>query len=297
MSVTTKADSLNDSMTAAIEALAAETDAVKQDIVFSAWLRSMSRFYRYSWRNQIAIERQRPDSTLVAGFNAWRKLGRFVKKGEKGISILAPVVRQGAKVEPGEGERMELTSKGPRRVAGFRGATVFDVSQTDGEPLPQAPEHNATEGGEDLLPKLEIAAAAFGIAVSYRAIAGRAEGYSVGGSVVIEESQPTPAKCGTLAHEIAHELLHQGEDKSTKQQRELEAEATAYVVLTHFGMSSGSRFYLQGYGITGEMLSASLAVIAGAARRIIEQIEGKTTKEEAGADDAPAAVQMFAEAA
>ena len=295
MSITNKAESLNDRMTAAIEALAAETDAVKQDVAFRVWLQSMSRFHRYSWRNQVLISEQRPDASRVAGFHTWRKVGRFVKKGEKGISIFAPIIRQGGKADPEEGERMKLTAKGPRCLAGFRGATVFDVSQTDGEPLTEAPEHNATEGGEELLPQLEGAAEAFGIAVSYEPLAGRAEGYSMGGRVVIEQSQPTPAKCGTLAHEIAHELLHKGADRGTKQQRELEAEATAYVVLAHFGMTSGSRFYLQSYGITGEMLAASLTIIAGAARRIIEQIEGTATNEE-GADDAPA-VQVFAEAA
>lgn len=295
MSVTAKADSLNDSMTAAIEALATETDAVKQDAIFTAWLRSMSRFTRYSWGNQLLIAVQRPEATRVAGFNTWRALGRFVKKGEKGIGILAPIIRQGAKADEEQGEGLELTAKGPRRLAGFRGATVFDVAQTDGEPLPEAPEHNATEGGEELLPQLEAATEAFGIAVAYEAITGAAEGYSMGGRVVIEVSQPIPAKCGTLAHEIAHELLHRGADRGTKQQRELEAEATAFVVLAHFGMSSGSRFYLQSYGITGEMLAASLTIIAGAARRIIEQIEGKAGKEE-GADDAPA-TQAYALAA
>lgn len=286
MSVTDKADSLNASMTAAIATLAAETDAVKQDETFRAWLLSMSRFHRYSWGNQLLIAVQRPAATQVAGFNTWRKLGRFVKKGEKGIGILAPIVRQGG-AQPEEGERLELTAKGPRRLAGFRGATVFDVSQTDGEALPPTPQHNATDGGEDLLPRLEAATRALGITLSYEAIPGRTEGYSKGGFIAVEESQPVAAKCGTLAHELAHELLHWGqEERGTKQQRELEAEATAYVILNHYGMTSGSRLYLSGYGITAEMLQASMQVIAGAARRIIEQIEGKATEE--GADDAPA---------
>jgi antirestriction protein ArdC len=286
VSMTTKADSLHETLNASIESLAAETDSVKQDATFRTWLDSMSRFHRYSWGNQIRIAEQRRDATRVAGFHAWLKLGRFVKKGEKGISITAPIIRQRAKDEtPAEGERMELTGKGPRRVGGFRGTTVFDVAQTDGEPLPEAPEHNATTGGETLLPMLEAAAAAFGIVVAYESIPGRAEGYSMGGRVVVEESQSLPAKCGTLAHEIAHELMHKTGDASTKQQRELEAEATAYVVLNHFGMSSGSRFYLHGYGITGEMLKASMQTIAATARRIIDQIEGASTEREGAEDD------------
>lgn len=293
---TSKADTLKDSMTAAITALAAETDSVKQDAAFRAYLNSMSRFHSYSWGNQLLIAIQFPEATRVAGFNTWRKMGRFVKKGQKGIGIFAPMKRRQGKEETPEVETSETATKGPRLV-GFRCVTVFDVSQTDGEALPDRPEHNATEGGDDLLPKLEAAAAAFGIRVNYQHIPGKAEGYSMGGLVIVEETQPVPAKCGTLAHEIAHELLHKGAERGTLQQRELEAEATAYVVLAHFGMSSGSRFYLHNYGVTGDMLTASLQIIAGASRRIIEQIEGAAAAEGEGADDAPAILTEFAEAA
>jgi hypothetical protein len=205
VSVTTdKANNLKDTLTASIVALANETDSVKQDAAFKTWLASMSRFHRYSWSNQLLIAVQRPQATRVAGFHTWRKMGRFVTKGQKGISIFAPIVRKQDGETAEESGRPESTTKGPRRVAGFRGATVFDVSQTEGEPLPAAPEHNATEGGEDVLPKLEDAAAAFGIRVVYQEIHGRVEGYSMGGMVVVEATQPIPAKCGTLAHEIAH---------------------------------------------------------------------------------------------
>ena len=285
MSVTTKAESLNQTITEAVATLAAETDAAKQDATFRAWLASMSRFYNYSFGNQLLIASQCPTATRVAGFQRWRGMGRFVMKGQKGISILAPIIRRSAEQTEHTG-----TSEGERvsRIAGFRAATVFDVAQTDGEALPEAPQHNATEGGEDLLPRLEAATRAFGIELAYQAIPGRAEGYSKGGFIAVEESQPIAAKCGTVAHELAHELLHwNGTEKATKQQRELEAEATAYVVLSHFGMQSGSRFYLTGYGITGEMLQASMQIIAATARRIIEQIEGASDgQEEAGEDPA-----------
>ena len=278
MSVTTKAETLNQTITEAIATLAAETDSATQDATFRAWLGSMSRFYNYSFGNQLLIASQCPSATRVAGFQRWRGMGRFVIKGQKAIYILAPVIRHG-----NEKSEKKATEEGERvsRIAGFRAATVFDVAQTDGEPLPEAPEHNATEGGEDLLPKLEAATRAFGVELSYQAIPGRVEGYSKGGFIAIDEAQAVAAKCGTLAHELAHELLHwNGEEKATKQQRELEAEATAYVVLTHFGMQSGSRFYLTGYGITGAMLQASMQIIAATARRIIEKIDGANQPEE-----------------
>ena len=285
MSVPTKAEALNQTITDAVAALAAETDTVKQDATFRAWLASMSRFYNYSFGNQLLIASQCPTATRVAGFQRWRGMGRFVMKGQKGIYILAPIIRRSAESQESKtGTESERTS----RIAGFRAATVFDVAQTDGEALPPAPEHNATEGGEDLLPRLEAATRAFGIELAYQAIPGRVEGYSKGGFIAIEEAQPIAAKCGTLAHELAHELLHwNGEQKATKQQRELEAEATAYVVLSHFGMQSGSRFYLTGYGVTGEMLQASMQIIAATARRIIEKIEtGSESEQEAGEDSA-----------
>lgn len=284
MSVTAKAESLNATITEAVEALAAETDAVKQDATFRTWLVSMSRFYNYSFGNQMLIASQCPHATRVAGYQRWQGMGRNVMKGQKAIYILAPVVTRKATEDSNSPD--ESKQGGKSRVLGFRATTVFDLSQTEGTPLPDAPEHNATTGGTELLPQLEAAIRAFEIQLSYQAIPGRAEGYSKGGAIVVEESQPIPAKCGTLAHELAHELLHwNGEEKGTKRQRELEAEATAYVVLNHFGMQSGSRFYLNGYGVTGEMLRASMQIIAATSRKIIEKIEG-TTQEEAG--DSPA---------
>lgn len=288
MSVTAKAESLHATITEAIEALAGETDAVKQDEMFKAWLRNASQFHKYSFGNQILIGSQCPTATRVAGFHAWRGLGRFVKKGEKAIYITAPIVRRARETNEAQAGDSEGDSTQRRSVAGFRATTVFDLSQTDGEPLPEAPEHNATEGGEDLLPRLEAAVSSFGVALRYAVIPGRAEGYSTGGLVVIEESQPVPAKCGTIAHELAHELLHQGQGstRGTKQQRELEAEAVAFVVLDHYGMRSGSQFYLHAYGITGEMLTASMQTISATARQIIQRIDGASDKEEAETDSA-----------
>lgn len=286
MSVTAKAEALNTTITEAIDALAAETDAVKQDSTFRAWLANMSHFYNYSFKNQMLISEQCPHATRVAGYQRWKEMGRNVVKGQKAIYILAPMMTRKA-TEGTEGAVPAEPIQAGGRVMGFRAATVFDLSQTEGTPLADAPEHNATEGGEELLPQLETAIRSFGITLSYEAIPGRAEGYSKGGHIAVEVSQPIPAKCGTLAHELAHELLHwNGQEKGTKRQRELEAEATAYVILNHFKMHSGSRFYLNGYGVTGEMLKASMQIIAATSRRIIEQIEGTHQDEEAGENPA-----------
>ena len=95
------------------------------------YLAAIGRFHRYSLRNVMLIASQKPTATHVAGFHAWHKLGRFVKKGEKGILILAPIVRR--KNESAEQNETDESST----AVGFRAAYVFDISQTDGQELPE----------------------------------------------------------------------------------------------------------------------------------------------------------------
>jgi hypothetical protein len=135
-------------------------------------------------------------ATRVAGFNTWKSLGRFVKKGQTGIRILAPIIRKVDEEKIGTIERVS-------RPFGFRTVAVFDYAQTEGEPLPEL-NTNATEGGEAFLPLLEKAAAQLNITLVYKAIEGRADGLSKGGLIEIEETLDTPARCGVIAHELAH---------------------------------------------------------------------------------------------
>src|SRR5919205_1244439 len=99
-------------------------------------LKTMARFHRYSLHNVCLIMAQRPTATRVAGFHTWRTIGRFVRKGEKGIAILAPIVAR----------RQDSDDDDSRTVVGFRTAYVFDVEQTDGAPLPQAVEASGEPG-------------------------------------------------------------------------------------------------------------------------------------------------------
>src|SRR5579859_5000396 len=96
----------------------------------TAYLKAIGRFHRYSLHNVLLIASQKPNASYVAGFRTWNELGRFVKKGEKGIMILAPIVRRKA-------ENSDEDEKKSSPIAGFRPAYVFDVSQTDGQELPQ----------------------------------------------------------------------------------------------------------------------------------------------------------------
>src|ERR1700756_4765957 len=95
------------------------------------YLAAMARFHRYSLHNILLIASQKPSAMHVAGFHAWHKLGRFVKKGEKGIMILAPVIRKNAE------NNTEAQPDESSVAVGFRAAYVFDISQTDGQPLPE----------------------------------------------------------------------------------------------------------------------------------------------------------------
>jgi antirestriction protein ArdC len=289
MSTTDKAQELTAQINDSITALCAETDAAKQSATYRAWLSTVSRFYKYSFGNCLLIWSQAPEATRVAGFNAWKSLGRFVKKGETGIRILAPMVRKSEEEKNGTTEKTS-------RVFGFRSVAVFDYAQTDGEPLPEL-NCNATEGGDTLLPLLEQAATKLNITLIYKAIAGGADGLSKGGLIEIEETLDTPARCGVIAHELAHEILHKSNrEGTTRQQRELEAESVSYAVLAHFGMHSESRFYLATYGVTAEMLTASLQTIGNAAKQIITLIEGTTDKEseEGAGEQSPALLPIAA---
>ena len=118
-------------------------------------LKTMARFHRYSMHNVCLIASQRPTATRVAGFHTWRGIGRFVRKGEKGIAILAPIVRH----------RREDDDEESKVIVGFRTAYVFDVAQTDGAPLPEVAEA-AGDPGEHTI-ALKAAIHASGIALEY----------------------------------------------------------------------------------------------------------------------------------
>jgi antirestriction factor ArdC-like protein len=124
------ADDLKKLTTESLKQLASMLDEGQIDRLTSL-LTTMARFHRYSLHNVCLIVAQRPAATRVAGFHTWRTLGRFVRKGEKGIAIMAPIIAR---------RRDDANEEQPRTIVGFRAAYVFDVEQTDGAPLPQPPE-------------------------------------------------------------------------------------------------------------------------------------------------------------
>jgi antirestriction protein ArdC len=270
-----KATELNANIRRTIAQLANETDAARQSELFRTYLKTSAAFWNYSWHNQLLIWLQRREASYVGGYHTWLKCGRFVRKGEQGISILAPMFFK-EKATMADGNEQE-----GKRIW-FKVAYVFDISQTDGEPLPELPTKSVGARGQDMLDRLLRFADSRGITVRFvdRCQLNGAAGTSRGNEIDIRTNETDiTSQAATLAHEIAHSLLHwtAGGEKITsrdgkeidKQQRELEAEATAYTVCSYFGIQSPSDFYLATYKVTPAMLLEAVETIATTVKTIL----------------------------
>ena len=237
-----------------------------------AYLRVMGRFSRYSLRNSLLIHLQRPEATQVAGFWKWKQLGRSVKRGAKGIAILAPMIyreRRAQRKTDDEEEDVELDV-----VRNFRTAYVFDIRDTEGKDLP---EFSQVQGDPGIyLDRLQSFIAAKGINLETRSLYGTTQGYSAGGLIVLKSDLPAAERTSTLVHELAHELMHR--DTQAKQPDrnilEIEGEAVSYVVCSAIGLDLNTAHadYLQLYQGDRTKLMASLNRIQMAASEILEAI-------------------------
>lgn len=232
------------------------------------YLAAMARFRRYSWGNVMLIASQKPNATHVAGFHAWHKLGRFVKKGEKGILILAPIIRKKAE------NNVETEPDESSVAVGFRAAYVFDISQTDGQPLPEIGSVNGDPSG--YRERLGKFVAEQGIALEYSDEIAPARGTSSGGKITLLPGQSPAEEFSTLAHEVAHEMMHRDERRSstTKRVRETEAEAVAFVVCSAIGLETGSaaQDYIGLYGGDAKLLGESLEYVQRTATQLLNAI-------------------------
>lgn len=204
-------ESHHDIIAGNIELLKTQLAAGHSDSL-KAYLAAMGRFHSYSFGNILEIARQRPSASRVAGFQAWKKLGRTVNKGEKGIRILAPItfISRSPKID-GESassaplETPPVGSGGTTKtsLAGFRNVYVFDQSQTSGEDLP-ALDSRATGEVGPLLSRLTQFLESKGISVEYSEGIAPALGLSYGGRIVIYPNQSEAELFATLVHEAAH---------------------------------------------------------------------------------------------
>jgi antirestriction protein ArdC len=243
--------------------------AVEELTSSSAWLRMLqvaARFPDHSPSNVLLIAVQRPDATRVAGLRTWNSLGRRVRKGEHGIAILAPCVYRQRDVEGPTPDRAApeaapLVGKGAdargglddattrRELRGFRVVHVFDVTQTDGEPLPEvAPELLVGPAPDHLWERLSGLAEADGYRIE-RGPCGGANGYtSFAQRLVRIRDDVDPAQAvKTLAHELGHihadhenRFADYATDRACRGQAEIEAESIAYIVTSAAGLESPS---------------------------------------------------------
>ncbi len=265
---------------------------------YKSYLTTMSKFHNYSFNNTLLIAMQKPEATLVAGYQAWQKnFNRHVNKGERGIRILAPapykIKEERDKLDPVTGEvmldkdGMPQTEEVEVKIPAFRAVSVFDVSQTDGEPLPEleAKELLSTvEGYEDFINAITYVAHA---PIGFEDIPGASKGYFniEKNRIAVQEGMSESQTLKTMVHETAHSMLHNKEvnkedilapakDRNTK---EVEAESIAYTVCQHFGIDTSdySFGYIAGWSNGKDMkeLKSSLDTIRRTASELITGIE------------------------
>ena len=239
----------------------------------TSYLAAMSHFHNYSFGNILQIARQKPDATHVAGLYAWNQLGRRVKKGERGIRILAPII--GVRRKPKEEAEKDITKQNQAVLVGFRSAYVFDVSQTEGAELPEMRGVNGDVG--ENRDRLLIFIEKQGIELVFTERIAPALGVSYGGRIALLPGQSKAEEFSTLVHELAHEMLHKAERRTTttKTVKETEAEAIAFVVGKAVGLETGtaSADYIQLYHGNASLLAESLEVIQQASAVILAALE------------------------
>lgn len=246
---------------------------------YKAYLDFMGKFWDYSFNNCVLIMMQKPEATLVAGYRAWQnKFKRFVKKGEKGITILAPCPKKYTKEVEDENGNIEVKEI---NYTTFRACTVFDISQTEGEEVPNIVRElsESVENYAELLDKLITLSP---VPVAFEDVQGGANGYysHVEKRIVIKAGMGEMQTVKTLVHEISHAILHNKDDgeemEATKHEKEVQAESVAYTVCNALGLDTSdySFGYIAGWSKGKEMkeLSASMEVIRKTAKAIIEDL-------------------------
>ena len=261
-----------------VKSLIVQLEAGSSDAL-TAYLNAMSRFRSYSFGNVLEIARQKPDASRVAGMYAWNQLGRRVKKGEKGIRILAPII--GIKRKKDEEAEKDITKQNTRVLVGFRNAYVFDVSQTEGAELPAMREVSGDVG--ENYDRLVSFIKEQGIELVFTEKIAPALGMSYGGRIAILPGQSKAETFATLLHELAHEMLHKAERRTTttKVVRETEAEAIAFVVGKAVGLEVGtaSADYIALYHGNASLLIESLEVIQQTSAVILAALESSAAAE------------------
>ena len=267
---------------------------------YKEYLRVMSKFHNYSFNNTLLIAMQKPDASLIAGFNAWKNnFKRNVMKGEKGIKILAPspfkIKQEMEKIDPATQKPVIgvdgklVTEETEITIPAFKVVSVFDVSQTEGKEIPNLAVDMLTgdvERFKDVFVALEKTSP---VPIGFEKIEGGAHGYYhlEEKRIAIDEGMSELQTLKTAIHEIAHAKLHdidlnasvtEQTDRPDRRTREVQAESVAYAVCQHYGLDTSdySFGYVAGWSSGRELdeLKSSLETIRSAAAEIINSIDG-----------------------
>ncbi len=253
-----------------VQFLIEQLEAGKSETL-TAFLDAMVHFPNYSFGNVLLIARQKPDATHVAGMWSWNQLGRRVKRGEKGIAILASMIARSRKDE----STAETESNGQRPLLGFRRVYVWDESQTEGAPLPKM--EKVTGDAGEYRDRLIQYINAEGITLEYTESIAPAMGAAFGTTIRILPGQTQGEEFSTLVHELAHLMLKHCERRTetTKTVRETEAEAIAFVVGKSIGLktSTASADYISLYHGNAALLMESLELVQQTAAVILAAIQ------------------------
>lgn len=264
-------------------------DGIQQSDNFRKFLLTMSKFHDYSIGNLILIMIQKPNATRIAGFNTWKDLGRWVKKGEKGIAILAPCLPPKetrpvpSEVTEGEKEEGEPEEKEETRPLYFKVVYVFDVSQTEGKPLPEFEVPALTgEASETLFGQLMQLTRAQGLDVSFESRPQQdpdIKGIYFGKDIWVRPEESRAQQLKTLLHEVAH-YYSEGVFQIPRRDAETIAESVAFTIGAHFGFDTGTRSfpYVALWSKDKKVLEQNLAAIRKVTARIIEALELTASK-------------------
>lgn len=267
-----------------LDRIEAEVAKIHNDEQFRPFLNALARLHSYSFNNVTLIYSQRPNASLVMGYGnkegttGWKSLGRQVRKGEKAIKIIAPLGRK--ETDPQTGEEK-------KRIYGWRAVNVFDIKQTEGEPLPEvkAPEL-VWEIGHELYDRLAVVTQQEGLTLvrqhkEFERSPGLMGFYQPGEKLIaVRDDVAQLMQTKILAHELGH---HFGAMGRVRDEEETKAEAVAYVVLASQGYDSGERSfgYVAQWSKTPEVMKGALESIHSISRTMIGRLEpqGKTQAE------------------
>ena len=259
---------------------------------FKRYLSCLSKFHSYSLNNTLLILAQKPDASLVAGYRTWQtNFNRHVDKGEKGLVILAPVTYKEEKLmnKVDENGTVLLDESGSPiqeqrsvNVTRFKTTSVFDISQTSGDPLPSLI-HDLTGSSNEIKAMIQTIESVCTIPIEFKTetedlnLMTGAKGYysPKNNKIVVNTDLEDLQTAKTLIHEYSHSLLHKQTNKD-QSQREIEAESLAFVLCDHFGLDTSeySFGYIASYANKDfDELKSILINIQSTAHEMIEQLE------------------------